>query len=255
MKNRLISPTTVAEGKIPVQSTKKFIYALYYDDFACPECLEEGPDEVVFYIGRTKNPNQRLKQHQQEAKTGHEDKYMYIRELIQNNIEWDLKILGEIDASDERPWEFWYVIDFIRKGIALKNMRYGDFKQVPTNKLKKLASDSYITNVDDLKKVLQPKVSKSAKYKSSSSVQQRAILLNLRWLRVESEVQGGEVRKWNIYDLGEGTEEIKAEYSMKKTEVAALLTPNSEKVILDIARKDGLYMKKLHNQRSDHDRA
>ena len=224
-----------------MRATKEFIYALYYDDFATPQHLEEGPNEVVFYIGRTTNPDRRLKQHRYEAKTGTEDKYVFIRELDQKNVEWDFKVLGEVEKSDDRPWEFWYVIEFIRKGVSLKNMRYGDFKRMQTNRLKKFASNKSIRNVDDLKKTIEREESeKQPKYKSSGSVQLRAILRSLRWLRVQSIIHDGEIRKWNIYDLGEGTQEIKAEYSMKKREVAACLTPNFEEAIRRVKRKAGM---------------
>ncbi|TAM61261.1 MAG: hypothetical protein EPN49_07305 [Rhodanobacter sp.] len=224
-----------------MRSTKEFIYALYYDDFATPQHLEEGPDEVVFYIGRTTNPDRRLKQHRYEAKTGTEDKYVFIRKLGQKNVEWGIKVLGEVEKSDDRPWEFWYVIDFIRRGISLKNMRYGDFKRVPTNRLKKFASNTSIRNVDDLKKTIgRNEHEEQPKYKSSGSVQLRAILRSLRWLRAESEMHDCEIRKWNIYDLGEGTQEIKAEYSMKKREVAACLTPDFKEAIRQVECKAGM---------------
>lgn len=208
-----------------MKTTTEFIYALYYNDFASPLHLQEGPDEKIFYVGRTSDPNRRLKQHRHKAKTGTEDNYVFIRDLTQKNVEWDLKILREIDKSDVRSWEYWYIIELIRKGTSLKNMRYGDFKE--ENRLKRLARDDSIHNIDDLERELKRKESESSpKYEVSALMQERAVLKSMRWLREETNVKNYETKKWNIYDLGEGTEEIKADYYMKKEDISKLLTPN-----------------------------
>ena len=218
-----------------MQNDKEYIYALYFDDFTSSQHLQEGPDEVIFYIGRTTNPEHRIKQHRYEAKKGKEDKYIFIRELENKNIEWDLKVLRAVDISDVRPWEYWYVIESIRKGAPLKNMRYGDFQRVSDSRLKNLVDDDSVRSVDDLKTLIAKKENQE-NYKSSESVQMRAILQSLRWLRTESEERNGQIAKWNIYDLGEGTEEIKAEFTMKKKELATLLTPASKEAFRKIER-------------------
>ena len=60
----------------------------------------------------------------------------------------------------------------------------------------------------------------------SGALQFKATLQSLRWLRTESKERNGQTERWNMYDLGEGTEEITAEFYLKKKEIAALLTPD-----------------------------
>ena len=210
-----------------MRAVTKFIYSLYYDNFDSPHYQENGPNEVLFYIARTTNPERRLREHRYKALRGSEDNYVFIRELNQKNTEWDMEVLREVMDTDNRPWECWYVIESIRKGSPLKNMRYGDFQHISTNRLKEFATDKSINGVDDLKKRLdKEKTDERSSYKSSGAVQRKTILQNLRWLREESEERGEQTKKWNIYDLGEGTEEVKADFYLKKKEIAALLTPD-----------------------------
>lgn len=213
---------------VSMRATTKFIYALYYYDFDSPQVQENGPNEVFFYIGRTTNPERRLKQHQYKALRGTEDNYVFIRELNQKNKEWDMEVLREVMDTDNRPWEYWYVIESIRKGSPLKNMRYGDFQHISTNRLKEFATDKSINDIDDLKKRIdKEEADERSSYRSSSAVQLKATERSLRFLREESEERSGQTKKWKIYDLGEGTEEVKAESGLKEGEIAALITPDA----------------------------
>ena len=209
-----------------MRAATKFIYSLYYDNFDSPHYQENGPNEVLFYIGRTTNPERRLREHRYKALRGSEDNYVFIRELNQKNKEWGMEVLRKNIDTDNRPWEYWYVIESIRKGSPLKNMRYGDFQHISANRLAEFAADKSINGVDDLKKRLDnEKTDERSSYKSSGAVQFKATLKSLRWLRVEVKERDGQTEKWNIYDLGEGTEEVKADFYLKKKEIAALLTP------------------------------
>jgi len=214
---------------------KKYIYALIYDDFLSAQNLEEGPDEIAFYIGTTQTPKRREKQHRYESRTGHEDKYQFIRELEKQGKEWGLVVLKIVDEEDNRPWEYWYVIDYIRKGCPLRNMRYGNLNNVSDIILIKLAKDKSINTVDILQEKLTNEPKESG-YSSSRKTQKKAILKSLCFLRTETE-DSGERRKWNIYNLGDGTEEIKAEYYMKKSEVADLLLPDVQNMFEELMRK------------------
>ena len=211
-----------------MSATTESIYGLFYDDFRSPQHLQEGPDEVLFYVGRTTNIEKRMKQHLYEAGAGTEDKYVFMRDLKQKNIEWHHKVLQAVCDSDNRPWEYFYVIESIRKGSPLKNMRYGDFQHISSSRLNLFAADKSICTVDDLKeKLKKEEVENQPIYKASDSVQLRAILRSLRWLRLENDERNGDVRKWNIYDLGEGTEEIKTDFYMTKKQVAEFLAPGA----------------------------
>ncbi|REG61548.1 hypothetical protein B0G80_4401 [Paraburkholderia sp. BL6669N2] len=215
---------------------KEFIYALYYDDFRSPAALQEGPDEAVFYIGRTADIDSRIKQHRRDAKDGHEDKYVFIRHLERRNIAWAIKELAAVDASDSDPWEFLYVIEFIRNGHDLKNMRYGDYQRDPNNLLHRLSKDPAVSNIAALKQRLAREEGvDTSNYATSEAVQARAVRRSLRWLRTETETVNGTIQKWNIYDQGAGTKEIKADFWMTKNEVANWLTPAS------VARTDRIF--------------
>lgn len=158
-------------------SNKSYIYVLVYNDFPSLESLVEGPNEIAFYIGKAKNPDEREKQHGYTYKTGHEDKYKFIRELEQQGKEWYSVVLKEVDEEDNRPWEYWYVIDYIRKGSPLKNMRYGDLNKISKaikSKLTQLANDRSVNNIDDLQKKLTEESMKQ-NYPSSRKIQYRAI--------------------------------------------------------------------------------
>ncbi|MFM0060625.1 GIY-YIG nuclease family protein [Paraburkholderia phytofirmans] len=215
---------------------KEYIYALYYDDFRTPSDLQEGPDDAVFYIGRTADIDSRIKQHRYDAKDGREDKYVFIRDLERRKIPWDIKELAAVDASDSDPWEFLYVIEFVRNGHDLKNMRYGDYRRDPNNLLHRLSKDPAVSNMPVLKRRLaREEGAETSNYATSEAVQARAILRNLRWLRTETETVNGTTRDLNIYDQGDGTDEIKADFWMTKKEVASSLTPAS------MARTDRIF--------------
>lgn len=219
----------------------KYIYALICDDFSDPNCLDDGPGETVFYIGKSKNPEKRYLEHKANSKYGTEDKYVFIREIEAKNWSWWFEILLEIEEADKRPWEYWYVLEYIRKGAPLKNMRFGDFRDISESKLRKLASDENIKTIDCL--VEQLKNENLPRYESSKNNQLKAILKVMRFLRTERKTK--DKSNWvNVYDLGEGTNEIRAEYYMKKEEVAKLYTPDRRK---NFERLDSL-MKKIQNK-------
>ncbi len=69
---------------------RKFIYSLSHWDFTAPLSREEGPEDVVFYVGKTSDPEKRLISHRSKAKTGHEDVYALIRDLEAKKIPWEM---------------------------------------------------------------------------------------------------------------------------------------------------------------------
>ena len=87
---------------------------------------------VVFYIGRTIDTKRRLGEHRRDAKTGPEDKYKYIRMILEpQGIEWSMEILHEItnDQIDADvtldDYEDYEIVRHHHLGHPLQNMRAG----------------------------------------------------------------------------------------------------------------------------------
>jgi uncharacterized protein YqfB (UPF0267 family) len=95
------------------------IYTLYSSD-------GKG-NRNVFYIGITSRPKQRLQEHQRESKKGHTAKYTHIRSLENRGYEWGLKVIKSIDDGIyPQDYERFYVIQYLRNGYELTNMKYGN---------------------------------------------------------------------------------------------------------------------------------
>ena len=96
------------------------IYGLYY--------FEPGatPTKRYFYVGRSIDMFQRERQHHYAKKSGHEDKYEFIRDLESRGIMWHAESLREIPENEYPPDnESWFVIKLTREGHNLTNMRHG----------------------------------------------------------------------------------------------------------------------------------
>lgn len=99
-----------------------FIYGLY---------TINNNIKKYFYVGRSIEPSRRLIEHISASKNikNTEDKYIYIRELDSNNIEWKIEILAEITTANDY-YEDWYVYKLLVDGHLLTNMKAGDSRQV-----------------------------------------------------------------------------------------------------------------------------
>lgn len=214
-----------------IAGKKQTIYALVYDEFPTPDSLNEGPSEVPFYIGRTTNGiEQRLKEHRRLAREGSEDKYVCIRDLEVRGIQWGIVPLHDVAADDPKPYELWYVIEYVKQGHNLKNMRLGDSIGMSTKVIESLAENPAIDSMHALTEQLKHEASKvPGKKRSSEDMQVAAVKRSLRHLRTEIETRNGSQSTWKIYDTGEGTEEICAEAKMTLKEVAAASTPAAKK--------------------------
>lgn len=216
---------------------KRFIYSLVYWDFPTEQSLEEGPDNVVFYIGQTDDPDRRLKDHQYRFKDGPEDVYAYIRELELKGTAWDLEIIREVEPSDELPWETYEIKLAIQSGVSLKNMKFGDLGDESRSIIRRLVDDPDVKDIHSFDKALKKernhsKGGEESDYASSERLQFRAMLQSMRLLRTETDPPDVNYpRRWSIYDTGDGTEEIPVEYGMEKKEVSKLLTPASKEAI------------------------
>ena len=114
-------------------------------------------------------------------------------------------------------------------------------RRTDENLLKLLSEDKSIRNVDDVYNYLERnKPNQKSQYEKSEALQLKATLKSVRWLREES-VDG---KNWNVYDQGPDTDEIWAEWGMKKREVAKLLTPSAKEAFKRIDQLDKLSEKR-----------
>ena len=110
------------------------LYALYY----------ERDDQVnFFYVGRTERaPKKRLQEHRSRAKSGTEDVYKFIRERLQpNGIDvWEMQVLVNEAGDPVDDCEDYWIVEMIRAGHDLKNMKHGDLRKIAL--LQGVASES-----------------------------------------------------------------------------------------------------------------
>lgn len=80
----------------------------------------------IFYIGRTVEPKRRLKEHKRNSLNllMTEDKYIFIRKLIDCGGKWDMQILATY-TDESQNWEDYWIYSCHLQGIHLYNMRAG----------------------------------------------------------------------------------------------------------------------------------
>ena len=118
------------------------IYALYW---------EYEAKRHYFYVGHTNDIKTRLTTHRRSSKTGSEDKYVYIRkELEPAGVEWNIELIKDIPDGEYPPdYERYYVIQYIRAGHPLKNMKHGDLEK--HKEIEEQVADLAIRTVVDVK--------------------------------------------------------------------------------------------------------
>jgi hypothetical protein len=149
------------------------------------------PDDepVVFYVGRSSDPERRLSEHKSKSKDVTEITYKYqiIRKLAEHKIDWEMTVIAE-SISDESESEYEYVLLFARhnqnKGVTfinghpLANMRNGDI-------LTEIIDDpSIVTNTDikryrAQKKIPKSKLSIAKRYNTWTNLDQASAIHNL----------------------------------------------------------------------------
>ena len=121
------------------------VYALYYFEPASPD------DKRYFYVGQSIQVLKRMRQHAASARTGHEDKYEFIRELDSRGLDWHHEVLCTVgDEQYDVDAERWFVIKLTRAGFRLMNMRYGSVAQL--KELTRQIASPQIRNVFDVRR-------------------------------------------------------------------------------------------------------
>lgn len=107
---------------------KQYLYTLVFD---------ADPKPVVFYVGRTNDPERRFKEHKLAVKNHEhtEYKYTWARQLEEVGLTWDLVVIDEIEDDEDSEYE--WVLRFARDNqeraisfiddLPLTNMKRGDF--------------------------------------------------------------------------------------------------------------------------------
>ena len=100
---------------------KQYIYSLYH-------YLNQSDEKIYFYVGHTNDLERRFKEHHYNSDAKTEDVYQYIRTQVLCEI-FEMDCLAEVTDQDEPYEEFW-VIEMIRAGYPLQNMKHGDAKMM-----------------------------------------------------------------------------------------------------------------------------
>jgi hypothetical protein len=125
-----------------IGTSGRCIYGFFY--------LEAG-EKRYFYVGRSKNLPRRMREHQARRRTGHEDKYEFIRSLEARGIGWEHQVIHMLPGTHYAPdAERWHVIRLTREGHLLMNMRHGSVEH--RKELAEQVKDRHIRNVADVRK-------------------------------------------------------------------------------------------------------
>lgn len=89
---------------------KEFIY-----------CLKDPRDNSVKYVGKSNNPNKRLKEHINESKNIKTKKEKWINKLLSINEKPIVEILKEINLGEHLIWEPFFIKKFKQEGFKLVN--------------------------------------------------------------------------------------------------------------------------------------
>ena len=108
-----------------------------------------GSAKRYFYVGRSKDLPRRLQEHRSKKRTGHEDKYEFIRKLEAQGMTWHCEVLESLSGTEYAPdAERWQVIRLTREGHELMNMRHGSIER--RNELAEQVRARHIRNVHDV---------------------------------------------------------------------------------------------------------
>jgi len=132
-------------------------------------------EKRYFYVGRSKDLPRRVREHRARKRTGHEDKYQFIRNLEAKGVEWLCEVIETLPCGDYAPdAERWHVIRLTREGHSLMNMRHGSAEH--RKELAQQVAARHIRSIADVRTDRQRR-----KYESSRRLRRR---INRRWISV-----------------------------------------------------------------------
>jgi hypothetical protein len=92
--------------------------------------LCERQREALLLRGRSKDLSRRLQEHRSKKRTGHEDKYEFIRKLEAKGVAWHCEVIETLSGTEyASDAERWHVIRLTREGHELMNMRHGSVER------------------------------------------------------------------------------------------------------------------------------
>jgi hypothetical protein len=91
---------------------KYFIYTLTF----------EGK---VFYIGKTKNLKNRLKEHKKSSRLKRTYKERFISQILSENKDFEIIVIDEVDIGTENYWEIYWISEYKKLGHNLYNTSIG----------------------------------------------------------------------------------------------------------------------------------
>jgi group I intron endonuclease len=88
-------------------------------------CLKDSIDNKIKYIGKSDNPNDRLKNHIKKHKYTKSFKNNWIKKLIEKNFKPILEIIEVVPFSEWSFWEKYWISQFKYWGFILYNLTDG----------------------------------------------------------------------------------------------------------------------------------
>lgn len=84
-------------------------------------CLKDPRDNSVKYVGKSINPEKRLKEHIDKCNIEHTKKGNWLKKLNKLNLKPILEILKETDETEYKTWEEYYIKYYKDLGVKLTN--------------------------------------------------------------------------------------------------------------------------------------
>jgi len=80
-------------------------------------------DGLVKYVGKSNDPNKRVKDHMLDFRCMDLNKAVWIRKMKSNKMKPEMIVIDEVSSFDWKYWEQWWCIYFKSLGFKLFNTR------------------------------------------------------------------------------------------------------------------------------------